>query len=172
MKTFANLPRQERIKKIKTLRRNDLALVVENLSEEQNISAILRSVEAFGIELVSIVHPEGGKPKLSKNVSSGAIKWLDIRFYTDIEPCLAELREAGFKIYATVVDPAAKSLAETNFTGKVALVVGNEASGLSKAAVDLSDERVYLPIFGLTESLNVSVAAAIFLYEAIRQKTG
>lgn len=153
-----------------SLRRADLALVLENLVEEGNISAILRTTEAFGVGRIFIVHKRDKKPKLSMSASSGAVKWLNIRYYSSIKTCLNFLKKSGFKIVAAVVDPTLPGLWDSKFLGKVAIMVGNEASGLSEEAVKLSDQKVYLPMFGLTESLNVSVAAALCLYEVIRQK--
>ncbi|MDO8429550.1 MAG: RNA methyltransferase [Candidatus Daviesbacteria bacterium] len=172
MKRFAEVSRAERIKKILSQRRVDLVLVLENLAEDQNISAILRTAEGFGVGRIFIIYPEGKKPRLSNNISSGAIKWLEIKFYTSTEVCLEELKKEGFKIYATYVNPEAKSLWKTKFPGKVALVVGNEAQGISEEVIKFADKTIYLPMMGMTESFNVSVAAAIFLYEVVRQKEG
>lgn len=170
MKRYSELPREERIAKVLGQRREDLALVLENLSEDLNISAILRTAEAFGAGLVCIIHPNGKKPRVSKNVSSGASKWLEIKFYTSTTVCLTALKKQKYILVAALVDPEAEVLWESKFSGKVAVVVGNEAKGLSEKASRLVDKKVYLPMFGLTESLNVSAAAAIFLYEVIRQK--
>lgn len=170
MKTYINLTREERVQKVMTQRKIDLALVLENLSEGLNISAILRTAEGFGVGLVCIIHSRSVKPKLSMQASSGAMKWLDIKYYTSITICLKLLKKSGFKIISSVVDPKASPLWEQSFRGKVAIMVGNEAKGLSQKAINLSDKKVYLPMSGLTESLNVSVAAALFLYEVIRQK--
>lgn len=171
MKIFPNLKREARIAKVMEQRRKNLALVLENLSEDLNISAILRTAEGFGVGQVLIVYTKGKKPKLSKAASKGGSKWLNIKFYTSITSCLKQLKREGFKIIAAVVDPSLKNLIwNTKFSQKVAIMVGNESQGLSKKAQNLADKKVYLPMFGLTESLNVSVAAAIFLYEVIRQK--
>lgn len=170
MKTYPDLTREERIAKIMAQRREDLALVLENLHEDLNISAILRSAEAFGVGLICVIHPKDKKPGLSRNTSSGAVKWLNVKFYTSTAVCLNALKKKGFKIVAAVVDPEAKVLWEAKFSGKVAIVVGSEAPGLSEKAIKMADLKLYLPMYGLTESLNVSVAAAMFLYEAVRQK--
>src|SRR5258708_1849283 len=105
MKTYSNLNREERIKKIMEQRRKDLCLVLENLSEDLNISAILRSAEGFGVGQIFIIHPEGKKPKLSRNTSSGASKWLEVQFFTSTKECLKVIKKMGFKIIATAVDP-------------------------------------------------------------------
>ncbi len=184
MKIYATLPRQERIQKIMNQRRSDLALVLENLSEDINISAILRTAESFGVGRVFVVHPRGGKPRISKGATSGAYKWLNIEYFTSIKKCIKKLKKEdlpaarlpagqgrqGFKIIGALVDPNAKILWEQKFEGKIAILVGNEAHGMSEEAQEQVDENIYLPMFGLTESLNVSVASGIFLYEVIRQK--
>lgn len=151
-------------------RKEDCALVLEDLSEEENISAILRTAEAFGVGLVCIVYTNNKKPQLSKNISSGAKNWLNIEWYTDVSVCLDDLKNKGFRCVGAVVDPEAKVLWEQSYFGKIAVIVGNEAKGLSEIVQASVDENIYLPMLGLTESLNVSVAAGIFLYEVIRQK--
>lgn len=170
MKTHSNLTRQQRIEKVMVARREDIVLVLENLSEDLNISAILRTAEGFGIGQICLIHPRGAKPKLSKSASSGATKWLEIKYYTSTKICLSQLKKQGFKIMGALVDPTAQLIWDQSFTGKIAILVGNEAEGLSPDAQKLVDKNVYLPMFGLTESFNVGVAAGIFLYEVIRQK--
>lgn len=169
MKRYADLNREDRIKKVMDLRRADLVLVLENLAEENNVSAILRTAEAFGVGKVCIIN-SGKKPHLSKNISSGASKWLEVIFFDSTIKCLKSLKKEKFKTIGALVKPESDVLWEQNFDGKVAIMVGNEANGLSEEAQKLVDQNIYLPMFGLTESLNVSVATGIFLYEVIRQK--
>lgn len=170
MKTHSNLTREDRIQKVMEQRRKDLVVILENLSEDLNISAILRTAEAFGVGRVFVVHLPGVKPKISKGASSGAYKWLDIEYFTSIKTCIKKLKKEGFRIIGALVDPEAKILWVESFSGKIAVLVGNEANGMSEEARALVDENIYLPMFGLTESLNVSVATALFLYEVVRQK--
>lgn len=170
MKNYADLNRQERIQKAFDLRKIDLCLVLENLKEETNIAAILRSAEAFGVGKVYIIHEEGSKPKVNRGPAKGASLWLEIEYLTSVKDLCLKLKKDGFKLIGALVDPKAKVLWKENFSGKVAVFVGNEANGLSKEVQDLVDENIYLPMIGLTESLNVSVATGIFLYEVIRQK--
>ena len=170
MKRYAQLTREKRIEKVMGQRRRDLTLVLENLAEEINISAILRTAEAFGIGNVFIVYQKGKKPKISKGVTSGAHKWLKIEYYQSTRRCFNTLKKYGFRLIGALVSPGAEILWEEKFHGKVAVVLGNEAQGLSQIAQKMVDKNIYLPMFGLTESLNVGVAAGIFLYEVIRQK--
>ncbi|OGE70123.1 hypothetical protein A3B55_00165 [Candidatus Daviesbacteria bacterium RIFCSPLOWO2_01_FULL_43_15] len=170
MKNYAGLTREERIQKAMSLRKDDFCLVLENLAEESNIAAILRTAEAFGVGKVCIIHPLGTKPHINRGAAKGAVQWLNIEFFTSVSLCFHELRTANFELIGALVDPQAKVLWQEDFSGKVAIVVGNEAQGMSEEAQKLVDKNIYLPMLGLTESLNVSVAAAIFLYEVIRQK--
>lgn len=170
MKNNANLTRQERIEKAMEARQSDLCLVLENLDEENNIAAILRTAEAFGVGLVCVVHPEGKKPRVDRGAAKGAVQWLNIEFFTSISECSVKLKGDSYQMIGALVDPSAKVLWEENFSGKVAIVVGNEGAGMTEEAQKLVDQNIYLPMIGLTESLNVSVAASIFLYEVLRQK--
>lgn len=151
-------------------RRKDLALVLENLHEELNISAIIRSAEGFGVGRVFVIHPEGKPPKLSRNTSSGAAKWMEVEYATELLKVLKSLKKQGFRLVGALVDPQAKPLWQADLSGRVAIVMGSEALGLTEEATKLVDENIYIPMSGLTESFNVSVATAIFLYEAVRQK--
>lgn len=170
MKNFSDLDRQQRIEKVMSLRRQDLALILEDVVEDRNASAIIRSAESFGVGKIYIVQSEGIKTKVSSQISSGAVKWLQIDFLSSIEECIQKLKADGFKVYGALVDPTAKPLWKAEFTGKVAVLVGNEPNGMSEKAKQLVDENLYIPMYGLTESFNVSVSAGIFLYEVIRQK--
>lgn len=150
-------------------RKNDLTLILENLNEDINIQAILRTAEAFGVGLVCIIYDEK-KPRLSGGAASGASKWLNIEFFTDTKDCIKSLKKKGYLVVGALVNPESDILWEQDFSGKVAVLMGNEVQGMSEEAQKLVDKNIYLPMLGLTESLNVSVSAGIFLYEVIRQK--
>lgn len=169
MKTHAYLTRDQRIAKVMTSRKNDFCLVLEKLNEDQNIQAILRTAESFGVGLVCIIHSEK-KPRLSGGAASGASKWLNVEYFSETKKCITYLKKKGFVVIGALVNPESDILWEEDFSKKVAIVVGNEVSGMSEEAQQLVDRNIYLPMIGLTESLNVSVSAGIFLYEVIRQK--
>ncbi len=169
MKANAHLDRQERIDAAMKARKADFCLVLENLAEDLNIAAILRTAEAFGVGLVCIIY-SGKKPKVDGSAASGASRWLNIEYYRSTKSCIKILKRQDFEVIGALVNPNAAVLWDQNFKGKVAILVGNEAQGLSKTAQKLVDNNIYLPMIGLTESLNVSVAVGIFLYEVIRQK--
>ncbi len=170
MKIYSDLTREERIKKVKEQRRNYIVLVLEDLIEERNAAAIIRTAESFGIGKVYIVQSANIKTKVSKNVSSGAVKWMEVEFISSIKDCIKKLKKEKFTVVGALVDPNTKKLWDYKFKGKVAIIVGNEPNGLSEDAKNLVDQNIYIPMFGLTESFNVSVSAGIFLYEVIRQK--
>lgn len=169
MKANAHLSRQERIDLSMQNRKEDFALVLENLNEDINIQAILRTAEAFGVGLVCIIYSEK-KPRLSGGAASGAAKWLKVEYFSSTKACVEALKKKEFLIVGALVNPESEVLWEQDFSGKVAVLVGNEVNGMSEEAQDLVDKNIYLPMLGLTESLNVSVSAGIFLYEVIRQK--
>lgn len=169
MKANSHLSREQRINLAMQNRKSDFALVLENLNEDQNIQAVLRTAEAFGVGLVCIIYSDK-KPRLSGGAASGAAKWLNVEYFTSTKECITSLKKKGFLIVGALVNPDSEVLWEQDFSDKVAILVGNEVYGMSEEAQSLVDKNIYLPMIGLTESLNVSVSAGIFLYEVIRQK--
>ncbi|HZY09949.1 MAG TPA: TrmH family RNA methyltransferase [Bacteroidota bacterium] len=151
-------------------RQPDLTIVLENIHDPHNVSAILRTADAVGILEVQLLYSNEQFPKLGKKSSASAIKWIDRRTYTSVQDCFNRLRQEGFSIYATHLNKKSKSLYELDLTKKVALVFGNEHRGVSDEAVKLADKNFNIPMVGMIQSLNVSVACAVSLYEAYRQR--
>jgi tRNA (guanosine-2'-O-)-methyltransferase len=120
---------------------------------------------------VSLVYNVEKFPKIGKKSSASAYKWIERDKYKSVDECYNQLREEKYAIYASTLNADSKSLYELDFTKKTAIVLGNEHRGLSKEAEGLADERFYIPMFGMVQSLNVSVSAAISIYEALRQRT-
>lgn len=145
-------------------------VVLENIHDPHNVSAILRTCDAVGIPKVSLVYTIEKFPKIGKKSSASAFKWVEREKYKSIENCYSQLRKDGYKIYASSISEDAKSIYELDLSERVAIVLGNEHRGVSKEASQLADERIIIPMFGMVQSLNVSVAAAIILYEAARQR--
>ena len=166
MVTFSRL---RRIAGVLKKRQPDLVVVMENIKNPHNVSAILRSCDAFGIQDVYVIKQEKVLG-VSKRVSSGAHKWLDIHFFSDTESCLKYLKDHGFKIYVTHLSSEAIDIRRADFTKKVAIVVGSELEGVSDSALKYADLNIIIPIVGFVQSFNVSVATAIILYEAFRQR--
>ncbi len=162
--------RVQRMWEVARRRQGSLRVVLEDLENPRNISAICRTCDAVGVQFVHVVHRGIHPIVLDKRTSAGSHKWLTIIQHPTIEDCLGELKALGFRIYCTHVDPTAKDFTEVDYTGKVAIVLGNEAHGVSETARKLADERIVIPQVGFANSLNVAAAAAVILYEAFKQR--
>jgi tRNA (guanosine-2'-O-)-methyltransferase len=135
-----------------------------------NVNAILRSCDAVGMLKVHFLYYIEEFPKLAHVTSSGAYKWLDYERHTSVESCFTQLHSEGFRIHATKLEPSAQPLYDNDFVQPTAFVLGNEHRGISEEAAKLSDQLLYIPMMGMAESLNVSVASAVCLFEALRQR--
>lgn len=162
--------RKARIEHTLRHRQPDLTVVIENIHDPHNVSAILRSCDAVGVAEVQLVYTKEAFPKIGKKSSASASKWVERRKFGSIEECYAALRTEGFSIYATHLDQKAKQLYDLDLTKRVAIVVGNEHRGVSEEASLQADLTFKIPQFGMIQSLNVSVACAVTLFEALRQR--
>lgn len=170
MTRFVSEKRLNKIKSVLSARQFDLTLVIENIHDPHNVSAILRTCDAVGIYKIHLVYTIEKFPKLGRKSSASAVKWIEKEKHKDIKICYENLRQEGFEIYASTLNSDSSSLYELDLTKKVAIVLGNEHRGVSKEASELADKRFIIPMKGMVQSLNVSVAAAITLYEAFRQR--
>ncbi|MGK9367664.1 TrmH family RNA methyltransferase [Melioribacter sp. Ez-97] len=164
---------ESRIKKISdTIRSRQFSLrvVIENVHDPHNVSAIFRTCDAVGVPKVSLIYTVEEFPKISKVTSASANKWIETEKFNDIKEGIDSLHKEGFKVYASYLDKSAKNLYDLDLTGKIALVFGNEHRGISGEMKELADGLFYIPMRGMIQSLNVSVAAAVTLYEAQRQR--
>jgi tRNA (guanosine-2'-O-)-methyltransferase len=164
--------RQERVRAVLAKRQPDLTVVLENIHDPHNVSAILRTCDAVGVMRVHAVYSieEAPRGAFARQTSASAAKWIEVTFHESIDDCYDELRGDGFVILATALAPGSTTIYEQDLTRPVALVLGNEMRGLSTEAVALADGIVEIPIVGMVQSLNVSVASAVCLYEAFRQR--
>ncbi|MBS1516085.1 MAG: RNA methyltransferase [Bacteroidetes bacterium] len=153
-------------------RQDDLTIVLENIHDPHNVSAILRSVESVGIDEVYLIYNTNKFPRIGRVSSASANKWVTLNKFKTVEECYGILKEKGFKIYTTHLAENTEnaSLYDLDFTERCAIVVGNEHAGVSEEAVRLSDKNFVIPMYGMIQSLNVSVSAAVCLYEALRQR--
>lgn len=163
--------RKDKIRKTLGLRQPDLTVVIENIHDPHNVSAILRSCDAAGVMNVQLLYTNETFPKIGKKSSASANKWIGTRRFDSVETCFRTLREEGFRILATHLEKDSASIYEFDLTGKTALVFGNEHRGVSDEAAGLADANFQIPMFGMIQSLNVSVACAVTLFEAVRQRT-
>jgi len=162
--------RLARMRSVLERRQPDLQLVVDHIHHRHNAAALLRTADAFGLSTVNLVYERDEPPELSAGVSGYAKKWLRLRTFDRVEDCVATLRAGGMRILATVVDERARSYLEIDWTQPSALVLGNEKDGCSPALREAADGWVVVPMQGMAQSLNVSVAAGIILGEAFRQR--
>ncbi len=151
-------------------RQPTLTVVLENIHDPHNMNAILRSCDAVGVMTVHLVYYIEEFPKLNHVTSSGAYKWIEYVRHTSVASCFEKLHDDGFQILATKIEPNAKTIYDCDLTRPTALVLGNEHRGVSEEVARLADELIYIPMMGMAESLNVSVATAVALFEAHRQR--
>lgn len=174
--------RKKKIQKVLSKRDAGLALVLENVDDPHNVGAILRSCDAFGVGEVHLLYhgsptevrsttPKMRQLKHSKAAASAA-KWLKITKWNSIPKLATYLKKKKFKLAVThlsnkSVDPASVDLAKNN----IAIVIGNERDGVSPELTKKADLNLIIPMVGFVQSFNVSVAAALLLYEAFRQRS-
>ena len=163
--------RFERLTSVLNKRQPDLTVVLENVFDPHNISAVMRTCDAVGIQDIFILNTRiPPHKKWGAKSSSSAAKWLSIHQFTNADECFTELRKRYKKFYTTHLSTDAVGLHELNLTEPVALIFGNEHSGVSDEIIAMADGNFIIPQVGIIKSLNISVACAVSLYEAYRQK--
>jgi rRNA methylases len=162
--------RRLRMEQVLAFRQPDLTLVLSNIHDPHNVSAIYRSCDAFGIDEVHLYYTDTEFPELGRKSSASARKWVDTHRHRDLNTLKNALKKKGCQILATSCSPTAKPLADWDFTRPTAVIMGNEHRGVDKEIINLADGELYIPMHGMIQSFNVSVAAAIILSEACRQR--
>ncbi len=167
--------RLKKFKQVAARRQPDLTVVLENVWDPHNVGAVLRSCDSVGIREIFVLNTEAklvDKQKLvvGKRTSGGTSKWVDVQFYTDAGACFKEIRKKYKKILATHLSAEAKGLYELDLTQSIALLFGNEMLGVSKPVLEMCDGNFIIPQMGMSASLNISVACAVSVYEAFRQR--
>ena len=170
MRKFKTDERLKKISETVKARQFSLHVVLENIHDPHNVSAIFRTCDAVGIPKISLLYTIEKFPKVSRVSSASASKWIEIEKFNNTKKCIETLKNEGFVIYSSMLDKDAVNLYKLDLTKKVALVVGNEHRGISDELQKLSDKTFYIPMLGMIQSLNVSVATAVTLYEAQRQR--
>jgi tRNA (guanosine-2'-O-)-methyltransferase len=158
---------EDRLKKIDRVvgeRTFSVALVLENIYDRGNASAVMRSAEALGITSVHMIEL-GEKFKESQRTTAGADKWIELKKYRSTADCVKQLKQNGMQIVVTHLDATSKPIAEIDFTRPTALVLGNEKDGVSPEMIAAADHRVLLPMVGFVQSYNISVAGALCFYQ-------
>ncbi|TRZ82479.1 MAG: RNA methyltransferase [Sediminibacterium sp.] len=163
--------RSEKLLNVLSKRQANLTVVLENVQDPHNVSAVMRTCDAVGIQEVYVLTTKIPRhKKWGYRSSSSALKWLTIHEFETLEDCVKELRKKFSKILTTHLSSDAVSLHDINFTESVALVFGNEHEGVTEEFRNLADGNFIIPQMGIIQSLNISVACAVSIYEAMRQK--
>lgn len=163
--------RKEKLLKVISQRQFNLTVILENVHDPHNISAVMRTCDAVGIQEVYVLNTKIEMPKKwGKRSSSSALKWLTILTYNNLDECISDVRKKYSKIYTTHLADDSIQLHEINFLDSIALVFGNEKDGVSNEMRNIADGNFIIPQVGIIQSLNISVACAVSIYEAFRQK--
>lgn len=163
--------RRARLEAVLRRRQPTLTVVFENVHDPHNVSAVIRSCDAVGVANVhGIYYGRTVFPELGGKSSASARKWVDVHLHQTVDECFSYLRSRGFRIYTTHISSDAVSLYDVDLTQPVALVFGNEHHGVSEEARRCADGNVIIPQVGMIQSLNISVACAVSLFEAMRQR--
>jgi len=170
VREFKTEKRFNKIEKVAAARQFSLRVVLENIHDPHNVSAIFRSCDAVGVSQVDLLYNVEKFPKISKVTSASSKKWIEQRRFEQVGECVDSLRNEGFKIYGTILSDDAVNIYDIDFTEKIAIVMGNEHRGISEEMIEAVDKHIYIPMRGMIQSLNVSVATAVTLYEAQRQR--
>ncbi len=165
---FITPERKARISKVLEERTKYITVAMEDVFQMHNSSAVVRSCEVFGIQDAHLIEGRFGR-RLDKNIAMGAQQWVNVMRYNSSKTCLDTLKENGYLIVATTPDPEATKLNDFKLEGKIALFFGTEKEGLSEEIMQQAEGLISIPMFGFTNSLNISVSAAIILQHLTSQ---
>ena len=164
------LPRRfERIKNVLNCRMKNLTVLVEAVNKPHNLSAILRTCDAAGVFEANFIS-EKDKVKTFNSTAQGSQKWVKLNNHETTISAVSELKEKGFKLYGTTLNERSTDYRNFDYSENTCFVLGAEKWGLSDQLISKVDESIFIPMSGMVQSLNVSVAASILLFEAIRQR--
>ena len=168
--------REEKFKRVIKQSQGNITVVLENVHDTHNIGAVLRSADSIGIREIYVVYTEERHSrdylKLGKRTSGGTRKWVKVNYYNDIDACYKAVKNKYKLILGTYLKEGevSTSMFDLDLTQSVALVFGNEAKGMTQKSIDYCDGNFIIPQVGMVTSLNISVACAVTLYEAYRQR--
>lgn len=165
---FVSDRRKQRLTEVLAERTRHMTVVLEDVYQGHNASAVLRSCDCFGVQDIHFIENRN-KFKISEDVSMGATQWLTLKKYNDSEnntaSCLTELKKQGYRIIATSPHKDEKTINELDVAKPFALVFGTEIDGITETVSEMADEFVKIPMYGFTESFNISVSAALCMNE-------
>ena len=166
--------RKKRFSEVASHRQLDLTVLLENVHDPHNIGAVMRSCDSVGIDEIYILYTDpkligrGFKP--SHGTSTGINNWVDVHYFTELESCVQKIKTKYKRLVGTLIDHTCKSLYDTDLASSLAIAFGNEKDGISKELAEKLDDNLVIPQVGFAQSLNISVACAVTLYEAFRQR--
>ena len=161
---FLTEERKEKFKKILALRTHHFTIAMEDVYQLHNTSAVMRSCEVFGVQALHVIEQKFGK-RIDREIAMGAQKWVDVHRYNSISSCIASLKAQGYQIIATTPHNDSCYLHEFPLSERSAIFFGTEKEGLSSEIMEQADGFLKIPMVGFTESLNISVAAAIVIQD-------
>lgn len=160
--------RYARIRKLLSTRQPDLTLLLEEVHKPHNVSAVIRSADAVGVHKIHMVKQD--PPELRKGTSMGSQIWVNMQLHQTTQEALCHLQSQNMQVLVTHLDKKAVDFREIDYTKPTAIILGQEKTGATKEAIERADQSIVIPMVGMVQSLNVSVAAATILYEAQRQR--
>jgi len=161
--------RHERIKQMLDKRQPDLTVCMEGVHKNHNLAAVVRTCDAIGVSDVHAIW-KSEQMRVSGGSAAGSQNWIDVHNYTTTEDAIAELKKQNMQVLVTNLSPTAVDFREIDYTKPTAIILGQEKFGASQTALDLADQDIIIPMVGMVQSLNVSVACSVVLYEAQRQR--
>ncbi|HHR6080496.1 TPA: tRNA (guanosine(18)-2'-O)-methyltransferase TrmH [Providencia alcalifaciens] len=164
-----NERRYRRICQMMAMRQPDLTLCLEEIHKPHNVSAIVRSADAVGIHKIHAIWPDQ-HVKLSVSSAAGSNSWVKVIPHQSTESAIAQIKSENMQVLVTNLSDTAVDFREIDYTRPTCIMVGQEKTGISDKALALADQHIIIPMVGMVQSLNVSVASALILYEAQRQR--
>ncbi|MCH9652135.1 MAG: tRNA (guanosine(18)-2'-O)-methyltransferase TrmH [Deltaproteobacteria bacterium] len=163
--------RFHRLKAVLDRRQPDLTVLMENVHKGHNFAAVLRSCDAVGMLSAHAVLPTGHLPSHRRMSAAGAKRWIEVHTHTRLEQGVEVVRGRGMQLLAAHLSPRAVDYREVDYTQPTAILLGQEKDGVTQEAIESCDGEIVIPMEGMVGSLNVSVAAAVILFEAQRQRS-
>lgn len=164
-----NLDRYQRIQEVLKARQPDLTVCLEEVHKPNNVSAVIRTADAVGLHQIHAIWPNEQMRTLT-HTSAGARNWVEVETHNSTQEAITHLKAQGMQVLVTNLSEYAVDFREIDYTQPTAIVVGSEKTGISQQALALADQEIVIPMVGMVQSLNVSVACALILYEAQRQR--
>ena len=164
-----NEQRYARIREMLARRQPDLTVCMEQVHKPHNVSAIIRTADAVGVHEVHAVWP-GNNLRTMAGAAAGSNSWVDVKTHANIRDAVTYIKASGMQVLATHLSAKAVDFRDIDYTRPTCLLMGQEKTGITQEALDLADQDIIIPMIGMVQSLNVSVASALILYEAQRQR--